>query len=359
MDKFFTLLSEVQREAYLQWMESIFNRIAELDEKIDQAKDNWELKRQLQNQKLEAERQLSISWFIENRLQQNPINFSKRCLAYQISFSLPPRREGFRTFRTHIKDAQNKVYIPGTEIKGAIRTSLLYSLLEDNKNYEILKGALTNFRSFFESGASPREKIERLAKIADAQSEDGLERKLLRGKEKDAKYDLFRLISISDTDTVSSDRLQISTILVAGLTRNIRVWAETLNPQTEFNFSFGIQEKAFLDKLGLEKLKDHLSLSKIFEACYWRSKEILEEEERYFSGERNILRVINELKRENQPIAPLLRLGWGQGFLGTTIGLKVKINDPDLYDQAIKKESLLSEDGVLYQESFPKQEELL
>ena len=333
MDKFFAILSEVQREAYLQWMEPILNRMAELDGKIDQAKDSRE-RTQLKNQKRDLERQLSIAWFIENRLRQPPIDFLKKCFAYQLPFVSPPGRDGFRT---HIKDGQNKVYVPGTEIKGTIRTSLLYSLLKDKTNYEILRGSLNDFLTFFRSGASPKEKIKKLARIADAQFENGLERKLLRGREKDAKYDFLKLVNISDTNAVPLTHLQIKTIMVLGSTRNIRIWEETINPQTEFQFNFNVQERAFLDELKLQRLKDCLSIPKFLEACYYRSREILEEDKRYFVGEKYILELINNLQKENQAISPLLRLGAGQGFLGTTIGLKVKQNDPELYDDAIRE----------------------
>lgn len=333
MDKFFALLSEAQRLAYLQWMEPILNRMAELDEKIIQAGDNRDLKGQLRNQKREVEKQMSISWFIENRLRQKPIDFVKKCLSYHIALLSPPERE----LKTHIKDAQYRAYIPGTEIKGAIRTSLLYTILSDKKNYEILREALNKFKSTFRSGVSPKKKKEELSRIADAQYEGGIEGKLLRGKEKDAKYDILKFISISDTGPVASTQLKIYTILVTGSSRNIKISAEALNPQTEFHFTFNIQDNAFLDELGLEKLKEWLSVPKIFEACYYRSKEILEEEEKYFASEKNIVGVINRLKKENQPSSPLLRLGAGQGFLGTTVGLKVKQNDPDLYDEAIRE----------------------
>lgn len=351
IDKFFALLSEDQRKKYLQWIDPIIDNLARLDEKINQAKNNWNLKRQLQNQRRELESRLSIGWFIKERLQQNPVNFAKGCLAYQIIFSSPPGRVGFKT---HLKDPNNRVYIPGTEIKGAIRTSLLYSLLKDRENYEILRKSLKDFSSFFKGGASPREKIKRLTKIADAQSENGLERKFLRGKEKDAKYDLLKLINISDTSSVSLTQLQISTIRVVGTPRNIKIWAETINPYTEFHFTLKVHKKIFLNKLGLGRLKDWLSISKLFEACYFRSKEMLEEEEKYFVGEKNILETISKLKKENHPNAPLLRLGWGQGFLGTTIGLKVKQNDPDLYDEAIREGVSFARRWRTQRANFPK-----
>ena len=334
MEKFFATLSEDQREKYLRWIDPVVDKLAELDRRIDQAKGSWDLKRQLSRQKRDVEAQLSIGWFIENRLGLNPVNLAKKCQVYQVTFSSRPGREGFRT---HIKNAQNEPYIPGTEIKGAMRTSLLYSLLGDDKNYKIVKESLESFRSFFRSRASRKNKMEKLAKIADAQSNEGLERRLLRGKDRDAKYDFLKLIGISDTDSFPHDRLQISTIRVIGSTRSIRIWGETLNPKTTFHFALNTHKKALLEELKLERLQDFLYPPELLEACYHRSKEILEEEEKYFSSEKDVLERIDELKRENQPNSPLLRLGAGQGFLGTTIGLKVKQNDPSLYDEAIRE----------------------
>jgi CRISPR type III-A-associated RAMP protein Csm5 len=251
--------------------------------------------------------------FIQNRLSQNPIDFAKKFIDYKISYSSLPGREGFRL---HIKNADKKPYIPATEIKGAIRTSLLYTMLSDKTYYEILKKSL--------------EKKE-LNTIASE-----IQRKFFRGKENDAKYDLFKFIKISDTNSISTNHLKIVNVAVLGSSRNIKIWLETINPKNEFDFSLVIHENKYLEELGLEILKGYLSIDKLLYACYHRSKEILEEEERFFTGHNKILDVINKLKKANLPDSPLLRLGAGQGFLGTTIGLKVKKNDPSLYDEVLR-----------------------
>jgi CRISPR-associated protein Csm5 len=333
MEKFFDILSESQRESYLGWMDPILNKISELDKRIEQTRENRDPRKKLQDQKREAENQLSLTWFIENMLRHNPYDFARRCLDYHIAFVLPPGRDGLRLC---IKDAGKGVYIPGTEIKGAVRTSLLYTLLEGKENYEILRRALNRLRSSPKEIPPFKKKSKELSKIADAQSESGIERRLLRGKEKDAKYDLLKFFNISDTNSVPHTQLRISTLIVLGSSRNIRIWLETINPRTEFHFNFNIQKKPFLNELGLEKLKDWVSLPRAFEACYHRSKEALEEEGRYFADEGNIAGLIGRLSKENQPSSPLLRIGFGQGFLGTTMALKVKQRDPNLYDEAIR-----------------------
>jgi len=351
MDKFFAVLSEAQREIYLQWMDPILNRLAQLDERIAQARADRNQKRRLQSQRREEEKKLSVRWFIENRLGQNPISFAKKCLAYQISYFITPGRDGFKT---HIKDTQNQAYIPGSEIKGAIRTSLLYTMLQNGQNYKILKDSLTDFKSVLRSGKSPKKKIEKLKKLANAQDENGLERKLLRGSKRDAKFDFLKFIRISDSSSIESQKLKIETTQMLRTDRYTKTWVETIVPNTQLYFDFSTQEKAFLDKLGLNGMKNWLSVPKLLEACHHRSKEILEEEERHFSDERNILDLIRRLKKENQPTSPLLRLGAGQGFLGTTIDLKVLKEDPQLYDEAIREGVSFQRRWRTQKGNFPK-----
>lgn len=335
MDIFFSKLSKTQRESYVEWMDPILAKISELDRKADQSKGNKELSKKLKDQKREEEKKLSLKWFIENRLRENPFEFAKRCLDYQIAFVIPPGREGFRL---HIKDAGRGVYIPGTEIKGAMRTSLLYTLLQDGTNYEILKKALNKLRLAFKKTLPSQNKAKELSHVADAQSESGIERVFLRGKERDAKYDLLKFLQISDTNSVNIAQLSISPIKVLGSSKNIPpIWVETINPQTMFSFDLKIQKEAFLTPLGLGKWVDGLSQEKIFESCYNRSKEMLEEERKYFVNEKIISALIKRIEKENQPSSPLLRLGSGQGFLGTTVDLKVKQKDPELYEEVIRK----------------------
>ena len=323
MDKFFNILSENQREQYLKWIDPILNRIAELDEKIV-VTDDRNQKRNLRKLKREEEAKLSIDWFIKNRLGQNPINIAKKCLAYQIPYSIQPRRDGFKT---HIKDIQNRAYIPGSEIKGAIRTSLLYEMLQEKENYKIFKNLLKDFSSIFKSGASTEKKLEKLRKIANAQEEI-----LLRGKKKDAKFDLLKFIKITDSNSIEPQRLKIEATQMLGTNRYTRTWIETIIPKTEFNFDLSIQKRNFLDELGLKEKENWLSINKFLKNCYYRSKEILEQDEKYFSHNKTILRLIHKLKEQNQPTSPLLRLGAGQGFLGTTVDLVILKNDPQLYE---------------------------
>lgn len=350
MNKFFSLLTDGQSEAYLQWMDPILNNLAGFDKGIDQAKKmlDQRKKKELQKQKGYEVEGLSIHRFIEKLLRQNPVGFAQKCTAYTIPCSSLPRRDGFKT---HIKDCQNRGYIPGSEIKGALRTALLYKMLQNEQNYQILRNSLINLKNF-----RAKKKIEQLKKIAAAQDEHGLERCLLRGKEKDAKFDLLKFLRISDTSPAKAGniKIEITRMLGTGKYTYTKTWIETIAPHAELSFDFSIKKNFSLDHLGLKEKENWLSPSSLLDALYYRTQDILQKEKSYFKGEKNILNVITMLEKENQPESPLLRLGAGQGFLGTTLNLIVLKNDPQLYDDAIR-------DGVSFyrrwrtqKNNFPK-----
>lgn len=351
-ETFFTQLSDVQRETYLKWIEPILEQLSYLDGKIEQAGRNYELRRRLQQQKRQKESELSIEQFIRNHLRANPTAIARSCLGYSVRFSSNP--EGTSGFRTHIKDYQQNPYIPGTEIKGALRTSLLYALLNEPANYDFLANELSNFRRLFRSGESAGRKIEKFEEISGK-----LEYELLRGKKNDAKFDFFKLIQISDSTALSPSVLKIELTQTLGTHRYTKTWVETISPSPQSNCAFDLtigNPDIVLRELGLEQknLRGWLSMPKLLEACYLRSKDILSHEKDYFADEPPILNLISRLQQQNQPSSPLFRLGAGQGFLGTTVGLQVKERDEKLYDEAIREGVSFQRRWRTQQWDFPK-----
>jgi CRISPR-associated protein Csm5 len=345
MEAFFKELERIgKREDYLSWLEPILYRLSDLSNRIAEARDNPELKRDLNRQRIDLENQLSVEQFIKKKIGNNPVEFAKNCVLYKAPFSLPPQRDGFKTF---IKDGNGYVYIPGTEIKGAIRTSLLYSLLKDNSNYGILKSEVEKFKTVFKSGVTPKEKIRALKNISRE-----LEGRLLRGNENKAHFDFLKLILVSDTAYITPDKLRVETTKMLGTERYTKTWVETIIPNIELTFELSINKKTDLRRLGIERLKDWLHEEKLLEACYYRSQEILEIESQYFS-KSSILPMINRLKEQNKKDSPLIRMGAGQGFLGITIDLIMKKKGDQAYE--------VIREGVSFQrrwrtqrENFPK-----
>lgn len=354
MDKFFERLSDRDRQRYLEWIEPTLQRISDIDAKITQARDNFDLRRQLQRQKREAETNLSIEHFVSTRLRTNPLTIARSCAAYSVRCNVRPGNDGFRP---HIKDFRHRPYVPGTEIKGALRTSLLYALLLDGLNYDRLRKKLSDFRSFFRSGASPRDKVNKLRGIASS-----IEHELLRDAERrdDAKLDFLKLVEVSDSSPLLADSLRIELVQSLGTQRYTRTSVETIVRDSECIFrmtvgeDFAGQKRWALEKIGLGRLGDWLLIPKLLEACFLRSKEILDEDARYFTNQEPMRSLIHELQKQNQPTSPLIRFGAGQGFLGTTVALHVRKRDENLYDEAIREGVSFQRRWRTQRGNFPK-----
>jgi CRISPR-associated protein Csm5 len=336
-DRLFSSLSEEEHERYLNWIEPLLRRLADLDEHISQVRRDVQRRRSLQRQRREIESGLSLQRFLTEQLRVNPLRFleEKGCIAYGVRCRTQPGRDGFRL---HLKDPSFRPYLPGTEIKGALRTSLLFTLVLEPENYAGFQAQLEKFRRFSQGGASPKEKRSRLARLAP-QLEAELLRGHLRGKPKnDAKFDFLRLIHVSDSAPLAPDDLCVELTQMWGTRRYTKTWVETIATGKETHFQLSLGDAEILAKaLGLERLRDWLALPSLLEAVYQRSQEILAEEEAHFAGEPAIKTHIQTLQEQNTPEAPLLRLGQGQGFLSITVGLPVKQRDPRLFDEAIRE----------------------
>ncbi len=350
-EAFFNRLSETEKERYYKWLDPILTDIADTKQKIIAAGKDLELRTQLQRQRRELESKLSIKDFLTNVLRV-PKDFAAECQAYAVSFRTAPERDGFRT---HIKDTTNCPYIPGSELKGALRTALLHALMKtDEKNYATFEKQLKGYRNDLQSKLPLGEKIRRLRRMNDE-----LEDKLIRGKDKkgntDAKYDFLRFLQVSDSNSLSTSSLCVEMAQSQGTGRYTRQWLETMAEGTELTATIAFGDPTLiLEKLNLQHLESWLSKDKILEACYLRSQDILEEEIKYFASDSEIKNLIEELQEHNQPHSPLLRLGQGQGFLGTTINLLVKHKDPELFDAAIREGVSLQRRWKTQKNHFPK-----
>ncbi len=353
MSKFFRLLTPLQRDYYMQWINQILRDAAQIEEEIAQTKRAGKHNPELFRQKSFEEGKLSLGWFIENKLRQDPAHFAQKCSAYQIDCTCRLRRDGFKT---HLKDIQKRPYIPGSEIKGALRTSILHDMLQEDQEYKMLQSAYLELKSTLNSKELDfKEKKKQFKKMAGPQEEKGLERNLLRGKEKDAKCDLLKFVTIGDTCAKESGCLKIELTKALGTRRNTKMWLEAIKPDTKFQFQLSTLNNFSLDVLKLKEKEDWLSEGRILRACFQRAKDLLQEEKKYFSGNSQILGEIDRLERENQPSAPLLRLGAGQGFLGTTINLKMLLDDSQLYEETIPCGVKLLKPRVnINPEKFPK-----
>ncbi len=354
-DNFLHCLNKEKQQAYIDWIDSLTDKLSTLGEKITTARNDLDLKLKLIKERRIIERELSIERFIRTHLHTDSLRFvrSKDLILYSIPFTTFPGSNGFKLC---LKNSQGQPYIPGTEIKGALRTCLLSTLLLENTHYDTLKGKIENFRRVFYSGDLPKKKMEELRKISSS-----LEDEIFRGKKKDAKFDLLKFIQVSDSNAASIDNLRIETTQSLGSRGYTKTSIEAITKGEKFSFQIFIHErlrdsdKWVLEKLGLDKeyLIKMLDVDMLLEASYIRSKTILEEEKKY-PYPANVQNQIKELKELNQKDSPLLRLGSGQGFLSTTVDIHVKTRDPELFNGAIREGVSFQRRWRTQKGNFPK-----
>ncbi len=245
-----------------------------------------------------------------------------------------------------------KVYIPGTEIKGAIRTALFYKILKDKflENEKIKNQFLEEYKNclnvkYFKNKSDKKKKIQNNFKQMSSRWENFV----FRGdfNENDAKKDIMKILYVSDTSSkLPQESLEIKDVIGINIqSREVRELHELIKPNTELKLDITISpyaRKAFLYVKQSEELAN--LPKKYISACKEFSKDLLIEEYNYFKENKfneefvnkekiliDISKLYAKIKKEEKVI---LRLGKHQGFLSTTINLLVKKFAPELYSEA-------------------------
>jgi CRISPR-associated protein Csm5 len=268
------------------------------------------------------------------------------------------------TIRPFIRNAYAQPYIPGTALKGALRTAALYCFVKKFKDTSPFKE--TMIMEINKTLRDYRMPPEKKRKEVGSFLNDFFQNFELyyEGKKIDnttpQETDLFRAIKISDSEPLDKDSLKIEGVRVVSLTsRNgwklskirrgemetqdpVRVYPECLlQGQIEFKVKIdtallsqlqnpvgvGTSLKDFIlqraetrypsefhSELGLALAKTLVSLSQEF------AEDILEEEKGFFdpllpTPKDNLQRVKDFYDSQK----PNLRLGWGGGMLGAGI----------------------------------------
>ena len=252
-----------------------------------------------------------------------------------------------------------KVYIPGTEIKGAIRTSLFYKILKDkfNENEKIKNQFLNEYRNClnvkdFRDERDRKKKIQKNFSHLEQRWESIVFR---AGFEKvfdkdfrfaDAKKDILKILLISDSDLKNpNDVLNIKDITALGVSKHFEELHELLKSGSNFVIDLRVSFKEEYKEIFPETYK-YLGMKKIREACSEFALSMIESDIEYFNRTKEIKedeksKILEKLeKRKNlAKISPekryiILRIGKHQGFLSTTINLLVKEIAPELYSKA-------------------------
>ena len=265
--------------------------------------------------------------------------------------------------KTFIKNLEGP-YIPGSEIKGALRTVFLYGILKnDIKRKSQFLNQLEKIKPEIEKLANvydEREKKEEKRKVLESISKliENLEREIFRANQEDAQYDLFKAITVSDSDSISYNNLYIDTIKVLNSSRDLRSYSEILKEGLRIKLDGFIDEKIALEGLNKLTIFNEKFKNQNIEKVTWQFlKEsaidfylsLIEKEKNYVKNKikdqelkNSLLRQlekletrIKEAKKSSKILIPL-RIGQHQGYLSITIMQLVKEERPDLFDAIFK-----------------------
>lgn len=311
------------------------------------------------SQCLKTRREPSLAFFFNqhrNRIQLNVPTLK------QISSGIATVGNG----NSFICDGMGNYFIPGTSIKGAIRTSLLYHLLKELKDssnenfkdvvvskiehklkdYSEVKNAYINAKRQ-NNRREARQKSREMDHIKKSFDEEIVQNEFLNFLNDLAKKgmvkvgpntDLLRTVKVSDSkiDRIRRENIKVVCFRSNGSfyfgktrqrnkpEREIFLNYECFHEDTEFTveilLDLELLSKFYPDGMMLfNDISSLISIIKEFGDHQWTA------ERNFFQKVRGLQKITN-FYNQNIP-QPLLRVGWGTGMLGTTIDLLL---DPSL-----------------------------
>ena len=237
-----------------------------------------------------------------------------------------------------------KVFIPGSELKGAFRTAYAYHMLLNNDDlYREFERELENLLEEikFKPFNFRKRKLNEFAQ----QWEEKIFR--AQGVRQSAITDIFKTLHISDSPlTDPAEVLSLKNLrLVGGSPRAI--WSECLKPTTKWNFDINIDQNQleYLPKLFPqleEKLKGLDQLEQFIEIVNSFYREFIDFEletldrlnPQYNKWVGELKNIYQQLKQFKQP---LLRLGKHTGRYTHSILLVLRKKNKDLFKEVLRE----------------------
>jgi CRISPR-associated protein Csm5 len=267
---------------------------------------------------------------------------------------------------TFIKNAFGIPLIPGSSIKGAIRTALTwYFLKNENMKTEVEKtlrrvlGELNRIRD-------NRER-RRASNWWERKIGQELENLIFYGKEKDPKYDMNKAMTVTDASLGSVDLLELVLYRIFTTKKENRlvpkgfdIFIEAVKPDVSIGTTKISLNSYFLEKklseFGFDEERVE-TFRKFPYICNEFSKNLIEFELDFFEkyGLSELVMFYEELLRSiTADDGFLLRLGFGIGWISTTVGLILEDNPELLKD--IRREFRLGRrrNQPEYVPEFPK-----
>ncbi len=237
-----------------------------------------------------------------------------------------------QVIREHIKTVE-KPYIPGSSIKGAIRTAILYNILSYSDINEIKD--LIQIRG-----------NNNFVKWRDGQT---FQNQFFSNPRMNESYSsIFKFLQVTDTELASFPSIYALVSLKIGQNRNewysrngktVTTYAETIGIGRKLEFEINSSYNSQIHReLNVDDKIDYIKMDNIKDFLFKFSRDYIDHEinfaQKYDIGFLEDFYL--KLEKKNEPDSPLIRIGHGSGFLAVTIGLRLKEEDRETYDMVRK-----------------------
>lgn len=238
-----------------------------------------------------------------------------------------PRSPEEVEIREAITGINHRPFIPGSTLKGAIRTALLWDLInnENSTHYENTLKELEKLAAQ-ELRGNPRR----------ATPAKPIEQKVLG---RNPNRDLLRALQVSDTTAIDLSALEIGTAWTVTLNSNgqlvqkidknqeYKIFIEQIQRRQRLTFSVKIDEWLLKEpasaQLGFDSSQGDV-LRNIAGVCHWVIGDLIQREREFFKDYdlSEIANFYDQLHHLNGNLPPgtfLLQIGWGTGYDSKTV----------------------------------------
>lgn len=265
------------------------------------------------------------------RLEQRYPKFSKEFTRYN---SIDKTKTEPTDISEHIKTS-DKPYIPGSSIKGSIKTAIFYKLFEINDTNDVHRLIKQGNRGGFIDRRGYNKFIDSYFSAPRGNS---------------AQTSIMRFLQIPDTTTIKTPTIhEVVSVMAKERGRmpdgnqfysrkggTVRSFLETIDKGKSLTSDFTINyDKKIINKLKLSDKKDILDIDYIKKSIYEFSDDLIQYE-LDFADTYDIsylTKFYNKISKLNTQKTPLLRIGAGSGLMATTIGMKIKDYDDNLFEK--------------------------
>jgi len=243
-----------------------------------------------------------------------------------------------RDLRPFIRDGFSRPYIPGSAIKGVIRTSLLYVILDrlhEGRRKQLLddfvEGKLREFKRDPRGQRGFRWFQERFKQwFAQRLDQEIFQKFEIRTKQRgyDPHSDILRAIKVSDSTPVGKEEATVEEIKIFSVAarespKRWSIYAECIPENTDFQFELKVDQGILSDfakmnvdtKFGLSFSALSEIISNPLEAVRRMTEDLYKHESEFF---RSGMLPPEALQFDQMPN---FRIGWGIGLLGTSVDL--------------------------------------